>query len=523
MRDGRAQVAPVDLVIPTVGRPSLAALLDSIAADRSGCPHRVLLVDDRPRPDGPVAERLPARLVGRVEVSRSGGRGPATARNVGWRQATTSWVAFLDDDVLVPDGWFAALQDDLARLPGSVAGSQGRIHVPVPGSRPPTDWERNVRALESARWATADMAVRRAVLLDIGGFDERFPRAYREDTDLGLRIVRSGHTVALGRRRITHPVRPAGALVSLRVQAGNADDPFMRALHGPGWRVAGGVPRGRRPWHLATVASAVVTLVAGVAGRPRVASLGGAAWTGLTLDLAVRRVAPGPKTGDELLRMALTTPVLPFAATWHWLRGLVTVRRRLRLPPNGASRPAAVLFDRDGTLVHDVPYNGDPSKVRPVAGARASLRRLRELGVPTAVVSNQSGIARGRVTMAQVTAVQRRLEELVGPLGPVEICPHGPDDGCACRKPSPELITRACRALGVDATSCVVIGDTAADVDAARAAGAVGILVPTAVTRREEVAAARLVAPDLRAAVELALRVAGTWPVDRAGSGVAHA
>ena len=80
--------------------------------------------------------------------------------------------------------------------------------------------------------------------------------------------------------------------------------------------------------------------------------------------------------------------------------------------------PAAVLFDRDGTLVVDVPYNGDPDLVQPVAGAREALDRLRAAGVPTALVSNQSGIARGLLTRAQVDAVNARLEELVGPLGP---------------------------------------------------------------------------------------------------------
>jgi histidinol phosphatase-like enzyme len=81
--------------------------------------------------------------------------------------------------------------------------------------------------------------------------------------------------------------------------------------------------------------------------------------------------------------------------------------------------PAAVLFDRDGTLVRDVPYNGDPSRVEPMPGARAALDRLRAAGVRTAVVSNQSGVARGLLTRDQVDAVNARVEEVLGPLGPV--------------------------------------------------------------------------------------------------------
>jgi len=159
---------------------------------------------------------------------------------------------------------------------------------------------------------------------------------------------------------------------------------------------------------------------------------------------------------------------------------------------SGGDAPvAAVLFDRDGTLVVDVPYNGDPGRVQPVPGARAALDVLRAAGIATAVVSNQSGIARGLLTAAQVDAVNARVEELLGPLGPVLYCPHGPQDGCGCRKPEPGLVLDAAAALGVDPADCVVVGDIGADLDAAAAAGAGAVLVPTPVTRAEEVDRAR--------------------------------
>jgi histidinol-phosphate phosphatase family protein len=164
-----------------------------------------------------------------------------------------------------------------------------------------------------------------------------------------------------------------------------------------------------------------------------------------------------------------------------------------------------VLLDRDGTLVVDVPYNGDPAQVVPVEGAAAALARLREAGIPTAVVSNQSGIARGLLTRAQVDEVNARVEQLLGPLGPVFVCEHGPDDGCACRKPAPGMVLAAAEALGVEPAQCALIGDIGADVGAALAAGARPVLVPTPVTRREEVEAAPEVAADLGAAVDLLL------------------
>ncbi len=166
---------------------------------------------------------------------------------------------------------------------------------------------------------------------------------------------------------------------------------------------------------------------------------------------------------------------------------------------------AAVLFDRDGTLVEDVPYNGDPDLVRPMPGAREALDLLRAAGVPTGVVSNQSGIGRGLLTDADVRRVNERADALLGGLDTWVYCPHLPGDGCACRKPRPGLVLEAARRLGVDPGDCVLIGDIAADVLAARAAGARGVLVPTAATLPEEVAAAPLTARDLLTAVRTVL------------------
>ncbi|RSS67594.1 HAD-IIIA family hydrolase [Streptomyces sp. WAC06614] len=175
-------------------------------------------------------------------------------------------------------------------------------------------------------------------------------------------------------------------------------------------------------------------------------------------------------------------------------------------PPGGRpGLPQAVLFDRDGTLVADVPYNGDPGRVRAMPTARRALRLLRAGGVPVAVVSNQSGVGRGLLTRRQVEAVAARIEALLGPFALWAVCPHRPADGCGCRKPAPGLVLAACAALGADPRRTVVVGDIGADLSAARAAGATGVLVPTPVTRPEEVRAAALTAPDLLGAVRLLL------------------
>lgn len=169
---------------------------------------------------------------------------------------------------------------------------------------------------------------------------------------------------------------------------------------------------------------------------------------------------------------------------------------------------SAVLFDRDGTLVADVPYNGDPDRVRLLPGAAGAVGLARSAGLPTGVVSNQSGIGRGLLTAEDVCRVNKRADELLGGLDTWVCCPHAPDAGCPCRKPRPGLIRTAAARLGVPRAECLVIGDIAADVLAARAAGARGVLVPNAATAPAEVERfSGQCAPDLLTAVRSALGV----------------
>ncbi|NEM05992.1 HAD-IIIA family hydrolase [Geodermatophilus normandii] len=495
-------LAECTVVVPTIGRPSLGVLLDALAAAAGPHPAELVVVDDRP--DGPPLD------VGRpglppVRVVRTGGGGPARARNLGWRVARTPWIAFLDDDVVPDADWYERLAQDLTGLPADVAGSQGRVRVPLPEDRPPTDWERGTAGLATSSWITADLAYRRAALAAVGGFDERFPRAFREDSDLALRVMDTGGRLVRGERWITHPVRPTDRWVSVRVQAGNADDVLMRRLHGPTWRERADAAVGRRPRHLAVTAAGLAAVGLAAARRPRAALAAALAWAAGTAEFARVRIAPGPRDRAEVTTMALTSAAIPPLATWHFLRGAVQHRRVT--PWRGL--PDLVLFDRDGTLVRDYPYNGDPELVRPVPGAEEAVDALRARGVRVGVVSNQSGVARGIITREQVDACMARLDELLGPFETIQVCPHGPEDGCTCRKPAPGMVKAACAELDVDPARTVVIGDIGADVEAAAAAGAVGIIVPTPVTRKQEVAAAPRRAQTLTAAVGDVL--AGRW------------
>ncbi|NGO09286.1 glycosyltransferase [Streptomyces sp. HC44] len=343
--EGEEAAEPADdayaVVIPTLGRPSLGGCLRALADAEGPKPVRMILVDDRPETGGtPLAVDVPVALRSVTTVVRGRARGPAAARNTGWRAAgRVPWIVFLDDDVVPGHTWGDDLVLDLAGATYRTAGITARIAVPLPVDRRPNDWERNTAGLATARWITADMAYRREALEAVGGFDERFRRAFREDADLALRVLAAGWTLTAGTRTTTHPVRPADRWISVRLQAGNADDVLMTRRHGRDWRSRAGAPRGRRPRHLAVTGAAVAALSCAVLGRRRAAVACAAAWLAGTAEFALARIAPGPRTRDEVITMALTSVLIPPAATWHWLRGQAGHRGTLPLGPYEAGEP----------------------------------------------------------------------------------------------------------------------------------------------------------------------------------------
>jgi hypothetical protein len=326
------------VVIPTLGRPSLFELLARVpvAPDRE-----VLVVDDRPSPAGP----LPVPPGVRVIAGRS--RGPAAARNTGWRAARHEWIAFLDDDVLPDPDWSRRLEADLSTADREVGGVQGVLRVPLPAGRAPTDWERVTAGLADGAWITADMAYRRAALTRAGGFDERLPRAFREDAELAFRVRREGWSLRRGRRTTVHPVRPESPWVSLRTQRGNADDALLRRLYGPGWRELLEIPPGRRARHAVVTAAGVAAAGLGLlalrgdrAARRGLALAAAVAWAAGTAEFAAARIRPGPRDRREVTTMLATSVAIPPVAVAHWLRGWWRWRGARPVTP-GPARPAA--------------------------------------------------------------------------------------------------------------------------------------------------------------------------------------
>lgn len=150
-----------------------------------------------------------------------------------------------------------------------------------------------------------------------------------------------------------------------------------------------------------------------------------------------------------------------------------------------------VFLDRDGTLNCDRPgwYLTRPSQMRVYRRAAAALRLLRRAGFSIVVVSNQSGLGRGFLTLKTLGAIHAKLRRELARGGArldgIYFCPHHPDRRCPCRKPKALLARRAARDLGLSLSRAAVVGDKRADLGLARALGVPGLLVLTGHGRHE--------------------------------------
>lgn len=150
-----------------------------------------------------------------------------------------------------------------------------------------------------------------------------------------------------------------------------------------------------------------------------------------------------------------------------------------------------MILDRDGVINEDSSlFVKTPDEWLPLPGSIRAIAALSGAGFRVAVASNQSGLARGLFDRRALRAMHRKLRRLVGAEGGsvarIEVCPHGPDDGCSCRKPLPGLLYRLGRHFGVALDGVPVIGDSLRDLEAAKAAGARPILVRTGNGRETE-------------------------------------
>lgn len=312
----------VSVVLPTFHRPvllerCLRALLTQTLPDSR---FEILVVDDghdeltREQVKA-IAATAPTVQLRYLRPAR--GRGPAVARNAGWRAARGRWIAFTDDDTRPEPDWLAQGLATLARHADWVAAA-GRVQVPCPVDRRPTDHELMTLGLETAEFVTANAFVRRDVLDRIDGFDERFLRAWREDSDLHFRLQQQGLVGRAPRAVVCHPVRPEPWGVSLRQQRNVFFDALLYRKHPRAYR-----SRVRRlpPWdYYAVVALVLATPVLALASAST-ALLALAAALLLVARFALQRLRRTSRSPRHVLEMLATSAAIPFLSVYWRLRG----------------------------------------------------------------------------------------------------------------------------------------------------------------------------------------------------------
>ncbi|WP_233369841.1 glycosyltransferase family 2 protein [Roseateles cellulosilyticus] len=317
----------ISVVVPTYRRPELIArcLAALLGQTLDSDLFEIVVVDDGH--DDATRERvrgIARSAATRIRYLRPGqGRGPAVARNCGWRAASADVVAFTDDDTQPDPAW---LQQGLAALMlhRDWVAAAGRVHVPRETGHPPTDHELMTQGLETAEFVTANAFVWRRALQQLDGFDERFLRAWREDSDLHFRLLQLGPVGRATEAVVRHPVRAERWGVSLRQQRNVFFDALLHRKHPRIYR-----ERIRRlpPWdYYLIVVLTLAALLLALAAAPTPALLSLTVALALVLRFAWRRLRATSREPGHVVEMLATSAAIPFLSVYWRLRGALHFR-----------------------------------------------------------------------------------------------------------------------------------------------------------------------------------------------------
>ncbi|GGH57272.1 glycosyltransferase involved in cell wall biosynthesis [Filimonas zeae] len=316
--------AKISVVIPTYQRPHLLEKCLLALSQQSFPPDQfeVLVVTDGPDDESFATVRRFQQLghTYMYVTALPEKKGPAAARNKGWRMAQGDLIVFTDDDCIPHRDFVAAYhQARLATYKKYIAFS-GKVIVPV--SKHPTDYEQNTAHLATADFITANCACTRAALEDVGGFDEAFTAAWREDSDLEFKFLHANIPIyKIDTAIVEHPVRAAHWGVSLKEQRKSVYNALLykkfpdmyrrRIAQGPQWR------------YYAIIVCFLLTLISAFYGAYTSTLLALAGWAWLTGAFAYKRLSGKSRSLSHVSEMIYTSALIPFLSVFWTLYGAI--------------------------------------------------------------------------------------------------------------------------------------------------------------------------------------------------------
>jgi glycosyltransferase involved in cell wall biosynthesis len=316
----------ISVVVPTCNRPLLLLkCLHALAGqnfDKKN--YEIIIVSDGP--DQETEQQMKVWIKKRRSLriryfSLSEQKGPAAARNYGWLNAMGKLIAFTDDDCIPDRNWLKAFSE--CYTPGEKVAFTGKTMVPV--SKRPTDYELNIHHLQFADFITANCCCPKDVLKAVGGFDERFTMAWREDSDLELKLINEGiEIMKVENAFVAHPVRKAAWGVSMKEQRKTMFNALLYKKYPEMYRRK---IRSKAPLNYYLMVSGFALMMVGIALHMNLLSISGfIIWIGLTVLFTIKRLSSTILSIKHISEMVVTSLAIPFLSIFWQFYGAVKYR-----------------------------------------------------------------------------------------------------------------------------------------------------------------------------------------------------
>jgi GT2 family glycosyltransferase len=310
-------IAQISVVVPTYRRADLLIrCVNALNNQQFFLPFEIIVVSEGP-------DLWTEKIIGTIRTQqhvklrflplpRKGG--PAAARNFGWRSAMSNCIAFTDDDCIPNESWLGLLYSRFCEEQLDEIAFAGQTIVPI--SNPPTDYEKNIKHLETAEFITANCALSKQALEKVGGLDEQFTMAWREDSDLQFKLIQHGiPLIKVDGAVITHPVRKVSWGVCLKEENKGVFNALL-------FRKFPGLYKQRiqqsPPWLYYIICLSFLGFMIGIIiSSPSILWSGFTVYSMATILFISKRLKGTTRTPSHVIEMVITSMMIPFLSLFY--------------------------------------------------------------------------------------------------------------------------------------------------------------------------------------------------------------